>query len=64
MDNRKKLVIQGTQHTSQINVREYRRGYQQWTIIRNWQHNVHKTKKNKNKNTTQDTTICKQPQIT
>jgi hypothetical protein len=35
MDNRKKLVIQSTQHTSQINVREYRRDNQQWTIVRN-----------------------------
>ena len=26
-----------------INVREYRRGYQEWTIQRNWQHRVHKT---------------------
>ena len=31
----------------QINVREYRRGYQKWKIQRNWQHMVHKTKKNK-----------------
>jgi hypothetical protein len=26
-----------------INVREYRRGNQKWTIQRNWQHRVHKT---------------------
>ena len=32
---------------SDINVREYRRGNQKWTIKRNWQHWVHKTKKNK-----------------
>ena len=31
----------------QINVREYRRGTQTWTIQRNWQHRVHKTKTNK-----------------
>ena len=30
-----------------INVREYRRGNQKLTIQRNWQHGVHKTKKNK-----------------
>ena len=30
-----------------INVREYRRGKQKRTIERNWQHWVHKTKKNK-----------------
>ena len=27
-----------------INVREYRRGNRKWTIQRNWQHRVHKTK--------------------
>ena len=39
-------------------VREYQEGNQKWTIHRNWQYKVHKTKKNKN--TTQyalDTTI-------
>ena len=30
---------------SLINVREYRKGNQKWTIQRNWQHKVHKTKK-------------------
>ena len=45
-----------------INVRENRRGYQEWTIHRNWQHRVHKTKEEdkQNKNTTQyvvDTTL-------
>ena len=29
--------------------REYRRGNQKWTIQRNWQHRVHKTKKDKAK---------------
>jgi len=33
-----------------INVREYRRGNQKWTIQRNWQFRVHKTKKKQNKN--------------
>jgi hypothetical protein len=32
-----------------INVGEYRRGNKTWTIQRNWQHRVHKTKKNKAK---------------
>jgi len=32
-----------------INVREYRRGHQKWTIQGNWQHRVHKTKKTKTK---------------
>jgi hypothetical protein len=31
----------------EINVREYQRGNQKWTIQRNWQHRVHKTKTNK-----------------
>ena len=47
-----------------INAREYRRVNQKWTIQRNRQHRVHKTKTNKlNKNTTQymlDTTMRKQ----
>jgi len=30
-----------------INVREYRRGHQKWTIQRNWKHRAHKIKKNK-----------------
>jgi len=29
--------------------REYRRGNQKWTIRRNWQHRIDKTKKNKTK---------------
>ena len=32
-----------------IDVREYRRVNQKWTIQRNWQHRAHKTKKNKTK---------------
>jgi hypothetical protein len=32
-----------------INVREYRRGNQKWTIQRNWQHRAYNTKKNKAK---------------
>jgi hypothetical protein len=32
-----------------INVIEYRRSYQKWTIQRNWQHRVHKTKEKQNK---------------
>ena len=44
-----------------INVGEYRRGNTTWTIQRNWQHRVHKTKKNKAK--TQHN-ICWTPLIT
>jgi len=33
-------------HYHQISVREYRRGNQKWTIQRNWQHRVHKTRNN------------------
>jgi hypothetical protein len=29
-------------YTRYINVREYRKGNQKWTIQRNWQHRVHK----------------------
>ena len=42
-----------------INIREYRRGNQQWTPERNWQHRVHKTTKNKAQYVL-DTTIRKQ----
>jgi quinolinate synthase len=31
----------------EIKVREYRSGNQKWTIQRNWQHRVHKMKRNK-----------------
>ena len=51
---------------SKINVREYRRNNQEWTIQRNWQHWAHKTKAHKTKHIAQylsDTTICKQPQV-
>ena len=53
--------------SSIINVREYRRGNQKRTIQRNWQQKEHKTKQNKQKNTTQyvlDNNICKQTYIT
>ena len=46
----------------EINVREYRRGNQKWTIQRNWQH---EEKQNKNKaQYVLDTTMHKQTQIT
>jgi hypothetical protein len=51
----------------EINVREYRKFNQKWTIQKNWQHSAHNTKKSKNKNTTQyvlSTTIFEQTQIT
>jgi hypothetical protein len=35
MDNPEKLATLGTQDTGQINVRENRRGNQEWTIERN-----------------------------
>jgi hypothetical protein len=48
MDNPEKLPTLGTQdtewrQTKQINVRENRRGNQEWTTQRNYQHWVHKT---------------------
>ena len=55
-----KLVTLGTQDTGrrktkQINVRENRRGNQEWTTQRNYQHWVHKTQDEdkQTKNTTQ-----------
>ena len=42
MNNPEKLATYSTQDTVQINVREHRRGNQQWTIQRNWRHIVHK----------------------
>jgi hypothetical protein len=35
--------------TDMINIREYWRDNQKWTIQRNWGHRVHKTKKNKSR---------------
>jgi hypothetical protein len=43
------LHTPSTFNFQKINVREYRRGNQKWTIKRNWQHRVHKTKTNKTK---------------
>ena len=67
-NNPEKLATQGTQdeekHRETGNI-EYTR--QRKTIQRNWQHRVHKMKKNKTKNTTQyvlGTTMRKQTQIT
>jgi hypothetical protein len=44
-----------TRHRAKINVKENRRGNQEWTIQRNWQHWVHTTqaedKQNKIHNT-------------
>jgi hypothetical protein len=45
-----------------MDIRDYRRGNQKWTIQRNWQHRVHKTqdedKQNKHtKHYVSDTTI-------
>ena len=60
MDNPNILATLGTQDTGrrqrkQINVRENRRGNQEWTIQNHWQHWIHKTqdedKQNKKHNT-------------
>jgi hypothetical protein len=51
--------------TIEQNVKKYRRGNQQWTIQRNWQHTQDENKQNKH--TTQyvlDTTMRKQTQVT
>ena len=47
----------------EINIREYQRGNQKWTIRRNWQHEEEKTKQNSMQYVL-DTTIRKQTQIT
>jgi len=50
-----------------INVREYRRGNQQWTIHRNWQHIGYTRRRKTKENTTQyvlNTTIRKQTEMT
>ena len=54
MDNPETLATLGTQDTGQINVRENRRGNQEWTIQRHWQHRT-KTNKTQEHNTTQRT---------
>jgi hypothetical protein len=38
-------IISKTRHAYQINVREYRRDNKKWTIQRNRQHRVDRTKK-------------------
>ena len=43
MDNTEAMATLDTQDTRQINVRENRRGNQEWTFQRQWQHWVHKT---------------------
>ena len=55
MDNPETLTTLGTQdtgrrETKQINVRETRRGNQEWTIQRHWQHWVHKTQEEEKQN--------------
>ena len=48
LDNVHHSYFEGVQcFQMQINVTEYQRGNQTWTIQRNWQHSVHKTKKYK-----------------
>ena len=49
MNNPEKLETLGTQDTrrrqrKQMNIRENRRGNQEWIIQRNWKHWGHKTK--------------------
>jgi len=50
-----------------INIREYRRGNQKWTIQRNWQHKGTQDEEKQNKTKTQyvlNALVCKQTQIT
>ena len=46
MNITEKLAAYGTQDKDIHNVREYRKDNQNWTLQRNWQHRVHKTKTN------------------
>ena len=41
------ILLNSKKKNHYINVREYPRGNTKWTIQRNWQHRVHKTKENK-----------------
>ena len=52
---RQRKVYNRWMYLAYINVREYRRGNQKRTIQRNWQHRIHKAKKNTEKLATQDT---------
>jgi hypothetical protein len=46
------LTYHGTKYDIIINIREHQRGNQKWTIQRNWQQSVHKTKRNKHQRNT------------
>ena len=46
------LTYHGTKCDIIINIREHQRGNQKWTIQRNWQQSVHKTKRNKHQRNT------------
>jgi hypothetical protein len=46
VDITEKLATKDTQDKDKHNVREYRKGNQKWTLQRNWQHRVQKTKTN------------------
>ena len=59
MDNPETLATLGTQtqdKAKQINVRENRRGNQEWTIQRHWQHWINKTQGEGKHSETQNTT--------
>jgi hypothetical protein len=46
VDITEKLATKGTQDKGKHNIGEYRKGNQKWTLQRNWQHRVDKTKTN------------------
>ena len=50
------ICHEGKTYVLYINVKEYRRGNQKWTIQRNWQHWVRYTRRRKTKQ--KHNTIC------
>jgi len=56
MDNLDTLATLDTHDTGRINVRESRKGNQEWTIQRHWQHTTEDTERGQtHQNTTQKT---------
>jgi len=63
MSNLVRMTKRFWNNMHEVNVREYRRGNQKWTIQRNWQQGEEKQSKNTTQNVL-DTNMRKQTQIT